>query len=86
MNWCSSHREDPRRCMTGVVLSFLQEMLVRRLSPSTLKVYVAAIGAHNYAVGGRSLLLKAAVAGMIGRSTEDSVSNAILSPSSESSV
>ncbi len=24
-NWCSSRREDPRRCTIGVVLSFLQE-------------------------------------------------------------
>ncbi len=54
-NWCSSHREDPRRCTIGVVLSFLQERLERRLSPSTLKVYVAAIAAHHDAVDGRSL-------------------------------
>ncbi len=53
--WCSSCREDPRRCTTGVVLSFLQERLERRLSPSTLKVYVAAIAAHHNAVDGRSL-------------------------------
>ncbi len=53
--WCSSRREDPRRCMIGVVLSFLQERLERRLSPSTLKVYVAAITAHHDAVDGRSL-------------------------------
>ncbi len=33
--------------MTGVVLSFLQEKLEHRLSPSTLKVYVAAITAHH---------------------------------------
>ncbi len=38
-----------------VVLSFLQERLERRLSPSTLKVYVAAIAAHHDAVDGRSL-------------------------------
>ncbi len=25
--WCSSRREDPRRCTIGVVLSFLQERL-----------------------------------------------------------
>ncbi len=37
------------------MLSFLQEMLVCRLSPSTLKVYVAAIAAHCNAVNGRSL-------------------------------
>ncbi len=54
-NWCSSRQEDPRRCMIGVVLSFLQESLKRRLSPSTLKVYVAAIAAHHDAVDGRSL-------------------------------
>ncbi len=53
--WCSSRREDPRRCMIGVVLSFLQERLERGLSPSTLKVYVAAIAAHHDAVDGRSL-------------------------------
>ncbi len=54
-NRCSSRREDPRRCTIGVVLSFLQERLERRLSPSTLKVYVAAIAAHHDAVDGRSL-------------------------------
>ncbi len=55
-NWCSSRREDPRRCTIGVVLSFLQERLEHRLSPSTLKkVYVAAIVAHHDAVDGRSL-------------------------------
>ncbi len=53
--WCSSRREDPRRCTIGVVLSFLQERLERRLSPSTLKVYVATIAAHHDAVDGRSL-------------------------------
>ncbi len=42
--WCSSLREDPRRCTIGVVLSFLQERLERRLSPSTLKVYVEVPG------------------------------------------
>ncbi len=46
-NWCSSRREDPRRCTIGVVLSSLQERLERRLSPSTLKVYVAVIAAHH---------------------------------------
>ncbi len=53
--WCSSRREDPRRCTIGVVFSFLQERLEHRLSPSTLKVYVAAIAAHHDAVDGRSL-------------------------------
>ncbi len=47
VEWCSSHREDPRRCPIRVVLSFLQQGLERRLSPSTLKVYVAAIAANH---------------------------------------
>ncbi len=51
-NWCSSLWEDPRRCTIGVVLSFLQVRLEHRLSPSTLKVYVAAIAAHHDAVDG----------------------------------
>ncbi len=37
------------------MLSFLEDRLERRLSPSTLKVYVAAIAAHHDAVDGRSL-------------------------------
>ncbi len=55
VNWCSPRREDPRRCPIAVVLSFLQGGLERRLSPSTLKVYVAAIAAHHDAVDGKSL-------------------------------
>ncbi len=51
----SSRREDPRRCTIEVVPSFLQERLERRLSPSTLKVYVTAITAHHDAVDGRCL-------------------------------
>ncbi len=37
------------------MLSFLQDGLERRLSPSTLKVYVAAIAAHHDAVDGKSV-------------------------------
>ncbi len=37
------------------MLSLLKESLERRLSPSTLKVHVAAIAAHHDAVDGRSL-------------------------------
>ncbi|KAL0152682.1 hypothetical protein M9458_052405 [Cirrhinus mrigala] len=51
----SSRGEDPQRCPIAVVLSFLQEKLERRLSPSTLKVYVAAIAAYHDAVDGTSL-------------------------------
>ncbi|KAI2648631.1 hypothetical protein H4Q32_018781 [Labeo rohita] len=55
VDWCSSRQEDPQRCSIGVVLSFLQEKLERRLSPSTLKVYVAAIAAYHDAVDGLPL-------------------------------
>ncbi len=55
VDWCSPRREDPRRCPIAVVLSFLQDGLERRLSPSTLKVYVAAIAAHHDAVDGKTL-------------------------------
>lgn len=37
------------------MLSFLQEKLELRLSPSTLKVYVSDIAAHHDAVDSRSL-------------------------------
>ncbi len=47
VEWCSSHREDPRRCPIRVVLSFLQQGLEQRLSPSTIKVYVAVIYANH---------------------------------------
>ncbi|KAI2667192.1 ORF V: Enzymatic polyprotein [Labeo rohita] len=55
VDWCSSHGEDPQRCPIAVVLSFLQEKVERRLSRSTLKVYVAAIAAYHDAVDGASL-------------------------------
>ncbi len=55
IEWCSSHREDPRRCSIRAVLSFLQQGLECRLSPSTLKVYVAAISAHHDPIEGRSV-------------------------------
>ncbi len=55
VEWCSSHREDPRRCSIRAVLSFLQQGLKHRLSPSTLKVYVAAISAHHDPIEGRSV-------------------------------
>ncbi len=55
VNWCSSRQEDPCRYPIRVVLSFLQDGLERRLSPSTLKVYVAAITAQHDAVYGKSV-------------------------------
>ncbi len=55
VEWCSSRREDPWRCPIRVVLSFLQQGLERRLSPFTLKVYVAAIAANHGPVEGKSV-------------------------------
>ncbi len=47
--------EDPRRCLIRALLSFLQQGLERRLSPSTLKVYVATISTHHDPVEGKSV-------------------------------
>ncbi len=55
VDWCSSRQEDPRRCPIRVVLFFLQDGLERRLSPSTLKVYVAAIAEQHDAVDSKSV-------------------------------
>ncbi|XP_067257258.1 receptor-type tyrosine-protein phosphatase eta-like [Chanodichthys erythropterus] len=52
VEWCSSRPEDTRSCSVRSVLSFLQEGLEQRLSPSTLKVHVAAIAAQHHAVEG----------------------------------
>lgn len=53
--WRASHGEDPQRCDLGAVLSFLQQGLEKRLSASTVKVYVTAIAANHDLVDGRSL-------------------------------
>ncbi|KAL0152834.1 hypothetical protein M9458_051861, partial [Cirrhinus mrigala] len=53
--WCSSHQDDPQRCSVVVVVFFLQEKLEQRLSPSTLKIYVAAIVAYYDTVDGLPL-------------------------------
>ncbi len=55
VKWCSSHQEDPRRCSIRSVLSFLQQGLERRLSPSTLKVYVATISTQHDPIEGKSV-------------------------------
>ncbi len=55
VDWCSPHREVPLRCPIAVMLSFLQDGLERKLSPSTLKVYVATIAAHHDAVDCKSV-------------------------------
>ncbi len=41
--WCLDRGEDPSTFELSVVLSFLQELLHKRRSPSTLKVFVAGL-------------------------------------------
>ncbi|XP_073669465.1 uncharacterized protein [Paramisgurnus dabryanus] len=54
-SWCSKHLHDPVNCPIGTVLEFLQEKFTAGLSPSTLKVYVAAISAYHVPLVGQSL-------------------------------
>ncbi|CAM4665764.1 unnamed protein product [Leuciscus chuanchicus] len=53
--WCSARNTDPQRCSVTEILSFLQELLDEGRSPSTLKVYVAAIAAFTKPMHGQSL-------------------------------
>ncbi|KAK3550048.1 hypothetical protein QTP86_019148 [Hemibagrus guttatus] len=53
--WCAQREQDPMHCPIGTVLCFLQSNLSRGLSPSTLKVYVAAIAANHALVLGATL-------------------------------
>ncbi|KAK2866765.1 hypothetical protein Q7C36_002821, partial [Tachysurus vachellii] len=53
--WCDEHSQDPVHCPVGTVLEFLQSCFSRGLSPSTLKVYVAAVAANHEPVLGASL-------------------------------
>ncbi|XDV20625.1 hypothetical protein PO909_025925 [Leuciscus waleckii] len=53
--WCSAHDVNPLDCEVTVVLSFLQELLDSGRTPSTLKVYVAAITAFTKPANGQSL-------------------------------
>ncbi len=54
-SWCSDHQLDPVNCPVGTVLEFLQDRFTAGLTPSTLKVYVAAIRAYNIPLGGMSM-------------------------------
>ncbi|KAL0204650.1 hypothetical protein M9458_002668, partial [Cirrhinus mrigala] len=53
--WCSTRGKDPASCDISVILSFLQELLDKGRSPSTLKVYVAAIAVFHAPIAGRSI-------------------------------
>ncbi len=52
---CSDYQLDPINCPVGAVLEFLQDRFTARLTPSTLKVYVAAISAYHIPLGGMSM-------------------------------
>lgn len=45
--WCREREVDPVNCPVASVLEFLQDRFSAGLTPSTLKVYVAAISAFH---------------------------------------
>ncbi len=53
--WCLNHGENPSTSELAVVLSFLQELLDKGRSHSTLKVFVAAIAAFHAPIVGQSV-------------------------------
>ncbi|XDV25396.1 hypothetical protein PO909_029318 [Leuciscus waleckii] len=53
--WCTGKNFNPQACGISWVLCFLQELLDAGRSPSTLKVYVAAIAAFADSARGRAL-------------------------------
>ncbi len=52
---CSYRQLDPVNCPFETLLEFLQDRFTAGLTPSTLKVYVAAISAYHIPLGGMSL-------------------------------
>ncbi len=55
VKWCHQAHIDPVTCTVSDVLSFLQYRLDSGSLPSTLKVYVAAIAAFHFPLGGQSI-------------------------------
>ncbi len=53
--WCTTRSADPVVCDISFKLSFLQELLEKGHSPSTLKFYVAAIAAAHAPINGQSV-------------------------------
>jgi len=53
--WCQERNEDPVHCPVSVILTFLQALLSQGRSPSTLKVYVAAISCWHSVVSGETV-------------------------------
>ena len=61
--WCEVNREVPESCSVPVILRYLQSLMEKKLSASTLKVYVAAISARhskvdNQTVGSHTLVTR----------------------------
>ncbi|CAM4284410.1 unnamed protein product [Leuciscus chuanchicus] len=54
-SWCTARGMSPPDCGVTEVLSFLQELLDKGRSPSTLKVYVVAIAAFSKTTLGQSI-------------------------------
>ncbi|XP_072557580.1 uncharacterized protein, partial [Paramormyrops kingsleyae] len=54
-SWCEQRHECPRSCPLSSVLEFLQEQFDQGKSPSTLKVFLAAISACHGRVDGKAL-------------------------------
>ncbi|CAM4659841.1 unnamed protein product [Leuciscus chuanchicus] len=54
-SWCTARGVSPLHCGVTEVLSFLQELLDKGRSPSTLKVYVAAIAVFSSTTLGQSI-------------------------------
>ncbi len=52
---CTTRGADPVVCNILLILSFLQDLLQKGHSPSTLKVYVAAIAASHAPIDGQSV-------------------------------
>ncbi len=53
--FCTTCGTDPVSCDISLILSFLQELLEKGRSPSTLKVYVAAIAASHTSIDAQSM-------------------------------
>ncbi len=54
-DWCSVHNQDPVSCDVPHMLTLLQKLLDKGCTPSTLKVFVAAIAANHSLEAGRTI-------------------------------
>ncbi len=54
-DWCSARNQDPISCDVSHMLIFLQELLDKGRTPSTLNVYMAAIAANHSPEAGRTI-------------------------------